>query len=302
MNNYRFLTLTVVSLTLFFCVAAQSDCQSKNKEQVNKNMNKNVSNEKMPDEVVSQPNEVGLKTIAEGAYSKIETPFVFAVREPKTYAQLQNFVENLPSASQIDFNKSAVVAAFAGMKNTGGYSVAIKKAADKIVIDILSPPKDAMTTQALTMPYKVALIPIEEENALSLEVAANWQNAVQTYKITSSEFEYSGGFAGIQKKFEAEGTIKILSFGNYVTLIFNLSGKGAEKARKLNETASGTIKDGKIDLARLDAGSFSEMPRPPLKVSGTIANDKLNLTFEPLPTNVNDGFQVRGKIEAAKIK
>ncbi len=40
----------------------------------------------------------------------------------------------------------------------------------------------------------------------------------------------------------------------------------------------------------------------PLKVSGTLASDKLALTFEPLPTIIADGYEARGKIEAVKIK
>lgn len=300
MKNHSFLILTMISLTLFFCVAAQSNCQSKNKEGKKKtNMNKTTP-EKMPDEEVSQPNKANSKTIAEGANSKIETPFVFAARSAETYAQMQNFAENLPPASQFDFSKSAIVAAFAGTKNTGGYSVGIQNSADKITVNLIAPPKDAMTTQALTTPYKVVLIPLEAEDSLSLNLTENWQNSAQTYKVSSGEFEYSGGFAGIVKKFGAEGTIKILRSGDDVTLIFNLSGKDAEKERKLNAAASGKIIDGKIDLPRLDAGSFSENPKPPVKVSGTLANNKLNLSFEPLPTSVADGFQVRGKIEANK--
>ncbi|MEJ7700204.1 MAG: hypothetical protein WKF71_11235 [Pyrinomonadaceae bacterium] len=73
-----------------------------------------------------------LKILAEGSYGTVETPFIFVARSAETYAQLQKFVENLPPAPEIDFTRTAVVAAFAGTKNTGGYSVAVKKAADKI--------------------------------------------------------------------------------------------------------------------------------------------------------------------------
>ncbi len=264
-------------------------------------MNKAIT-EKMPDEKVSPPNRTELKTIGEGANSNVEVPFVFVARSPETYAQMQSLAENLPPVSQFDFDKSAVVAAFAGTKNTGGYSVKIQKSADKIAVELIAPPKGAMTTQALTTPYEIVLIPVEKEDSLSLEVAENWQNAARTYRVASGEFEYSGGITGRAKEFNAEGTIKVLNFGDEITLIFDLSGKDAEKVRKLNAAASGKIKDGKIDVPRLDAGSFAESPKPPLKVSGTLANDRLNLTFEPLPTSVADGFQVRGRIEAAEVK
>lgn len=305
MKHYKVIFLTTLSLMLFFCVAAQSNCKSgKDKEQMNKKTDQNtkVSDQKMPDEIVSKPNNDEIKIITEGSYSKSEKPFVFVARSAEQYAQLQNLAENLPPAAAIDFKKSAVVAAFAGTKNTGGYSVAIKNSAGKIMIDVIVPPKDAMTTQALTMPFAVALVPVERDQELPLELAQNWSDAVENYKTTSGEFEYSGGIAGLQKKFAAEGNIGILSYGDDVTLLFNLSGKGAEKSRKLVGTVSGTIKNGKIDTMPLDAGSFSENPKPPLKVSGTVQNGKLSLIFESLPATVADGFQASGKIEATKVK
>lgn len=243
-----------------------------------------------------------LKTLAEGFYSPVEKPFVFVARGAEIYAEIQSFVENLPSASSIDFSKTAVIAAFAGTKNSGGYSVTIKNPTDKIMIDVAAPPKDAMVTQALTTPFIVSLVPVAEEMPLSVEISANWKNAAQNYKITSGTFVYSGGFAGDSTKFNVEGAISILSFGEYATLIFNLSGKGSAKVRRLQETASGSIKKNQINIARLDAGSFSEGPKPPLKVSGAIAGSKLILKFEPLPTIIADGYEARGKIEAVKIK
>ncbi len=243
-----------------------------------------------------------LKTLAEGFYSPIEKPFIFVARTAETYAQMQSFLENLPAASEIDFSKTAIVAAFAGTKNTGGYSVTIKKMANKIMIDVAAPPKDAMVTQALTAPFNVSLVYVEEEMPLFVEISTNWKNAAQNYKIASGEFEYSGGFSGNSTKFNVEGAISVLSFGEYATLFFNLSGKGVAKARRLQETVSGSTIKGEINLARLDAGSFSEGPKPPLKVSGSIAGGKLTLKFEPLPTIIADGYETRGKIEAVKIK
>ncbi len=302
MKNYKSITLTITGLALFFCLAAQSDCQSKSKkEQAGKdtNMNKNTP-EKMPDEEVSQPNQMKIKTIDEGANSKIEKPFIFIARSAETYEQLRSLTANLPSVSKLDFNKSAVIAAFAGTQSSGGYFVDIKKSGDKISVELVAPPKDAMTTQALTTPYIVAAIPVETEDDFSLKIDKHWANAAQNYKITSGDFEYSGGFDGRVKKFGAEGTISILSYGNEATLIFDFSGTDTEKMRKLNSAASGKIKNGNIDLQRLDAGSFSESPKPPVRVSGNLTNGKLNLIFEPLRTNVADGFQLQGKIEAVK--
>jgi len=298
MKIFKFLLLAALTLSLAGCVSAQT-----NKRRTNKN-SKPKNTKPMNEKPKTAPTNDRVEIIAEGFYDSAETPFIFAARSAETYAHLQKIIGNLPPASKIDFTKSAVIAAFAGTKNTGGYSVSVKKTAGGVItIEVIEPPKDAMTTDALTTPFIVSVVSIEEENTLPIEVSENWKNAMRNYKIVSGKFESSGGFAGRLKRFDAEGTIGVLSFGDYATLFFNLSGKGAEALNmKLTETASGVIKNGKIDLARLDAGSFSSGPKPPLKVLGTISDDVISLTFEPLPTVVADGFQVGGKVEAVKIK
>ena len=300
MKIFKILFLVIISVSLVGDVSTQTF----KRRTIKKNNPKIIKTPVKPmnDNQNKEPQNTNLKIIAEGAYSNVEKPFVFVARSVETFTQMQNLVENLPPISGIDFAKMAIVAAFAGTKNTGGYAVAIKKAADKIEFETVAPPKDAMVTQALTTPYQVVLVPIEKEEPLPLEITATMKNSAQIYKITKGEFEYSGGITGRGAKFNAEGTIGVLSFGDFVTLIFNLSGKGTEKTRNLSETASGSIKGGKINLARLDAGSFSEGPKPPITVSGTLTKNKLLLTFEPFLATVADGFQVRGNIEAVNLK
>lgn len=297
MKYLNFLVLLILSFLLLSCAVAQEKPKNENKTANEKTNEKIEACEPTP---LIDAKNVELKTIAEGANSKIETPFVFVARDGKTYELLKTKVEDLPAASGIDFSKTAVVAAFAGMKNTGGFSVAIKKAGEDISAEVIAPPADSFVTQALTTPFIITLVPVEEEKSLNLSVSDDFKKSVKTYQIASSEFEYSGGFAFREKKFSADGTIDVLQMGELVTLDFNLSGKGADSAMKLTETVSGIVKDGKIELQRLDAGSFSEEPKPPVKVSGSIDENKLNLNFEPLPTNVDDGFLMNGKLEAVK--
>jgi len=307
MTKYKSLLfcLTVIAM---FGTAAQSNCDSKKNKNAATNMSSNqinqnmTNNNKKPSETPPTNDGADVRTLAEGANSEIEQPFLFVARSAETYKQLQDAVKDLPSASGVNFDEQAIIAAFAGTRNSGGYSVKIKKAGEKVSISVVNPPPDAMTTQALTTPYQVAVIPIESEQSLNLEIAKDWKDAAQTFKLSSGEFESSGGIAGRRKKFMAEGTVDIWQFGDFATLTFNLSGKNADGNLRLTETASGIASGGKINLARLDAGSFSEGPKPPLKVSGTITGDKLSLIFEPLPAKVVDGFQVGGKLEALLIK
>jgi hypothetical protein len=303
MTRNKLLILFVLTAVVAFGTAAQSNCDSKkNKNSVaNAVSNNSVSNNSNKSaESPSVQNDV--KTLAEGSYGQMENPFLYVVRSAETYRRLQSKIENLPANPGVDFEKQAIVAAFAGTKNTGGYSVEITRSGEKISVAVKNPPPGAMVTEALTMPYKVAAVSIEPENGLNLEVGNEWKNSAQVYTVSSGEFESSGGIMGRLKKFSADGTINVWQFGELVTMDFNLAGTGANKNLQLGETASGTITSGKIELARLDAGTFSEGPKPPVKVSGTASGDKLNLTFEPLPAKAADGFQVGGKLEAVKTK
>lgn len=295
MKNLKILIFLMLSLSLTLVAAAQS------KKKIVKKT-KTIKKTVIKTPVSNNPAMEDYKILAEGSNAKIEKPFIFIARDAETYAHLQRLVEDLPPPAEIDFNQTAVVAAFAGMKNTGGYTVKIGRSGERSKVELLSPPPDAMVTEALTAPFKVALVPVEAEKPLMLDVSGNWSAAMQTYKIASSEFEYAGGFRPVMKKFAAEGTINFWQAGELVTLDFDLSGKGTEKERKLGEIASGAIKTGKIYLARLDAGSFSENPKPPVKATGTLNGDRLSLTFEPLPTNVNDGFEAKGRLEAVKVR
>ncbi|MGI8467182.1 MAG: protease complex subunit PrcB family protein [Pyrinomonadaceae bacterium] len=296
MEIHKIFILVILSFGLFLNGA---DAQTKKKKTAAKSKTKIIK-------PITKPPinnaESDYKILLEGSQSKVEIPFIFVARDAETYAEMRALVEGLQASSTIDFSKTAVVAAFAGTRNTGGWSVAIRKVSDKTIIDMNAPPKGAMTAQIITYPFQIALVPVDENQALNLEMTATWTNNLKTYRVTKCDFEFSGGIAGRGKKFGAEGTIGVLTFGDHLTYIFNLSGKGSESRRKLAETVSGVLKDGMVVFERLDAGNFADAPRPALKVSGTAADKKLALDFESLPPNVADGFMARGKLEAVKYK
>ncbi len=214
MKNVKLLNFVILSLVLILGTTAQT-CNKKTKNQVNTQTTKPAPK--------PTPTGAEMKIVADGSKSKVEKPFIFVALEQATYAQLQKLVENLPSITKIDFEKTAVVAAFAGTKNTGGYSVEIKNTGEKVSVSVAAPPKDAIVTQALTAPFKVALVPIETENSLILDVSEDWKSATQSYKISSGEFEYSGGLAFRQKKFGIEGTINFWQFDDLATFDFDFT-------------------------------------------------------------------------------
>jgi hypothetical protein len=99
-----------------------------------------------------------------------------------------------------------------------------------------------------------------------LEATPTWTNKMAAYRVQKGTFTYSGGFAPRQRLFNVEGTIGVFTYGDAATLVFDLMNKG-DKTMKLSEIASGTIREGKIELPRLDAGTFSEGPKPPIEAS-----------------------------------
>lgn len=300
MKTFRIFILTLLSISLF---TVGAPAQAKKKKAIKKTRTPVSKKTTKPivNPPVVEPRREDYKIIGEGANAKPEEPFLFVARDAKTYAQLQTIVENLPDASTVDFTKEAVVAAFAGTKPTAGWEVLIRRLSDKVLIDLNEPRKDMMHAQMLTAPYKIAVVPVEEEKALSLDATPTWTNKMTSYRVSKGSFIYSGGFAFRQRTFGVEGSIGVLTHGDLVTITFNMTAKG-DKTMMLAETVSGSAKDGKLELARLDAGTFSENPKPPVNVSGTISDAKLSLRFEPNPTTLADGFEARGAVEAVKIK
>jgi hypothetical protein len=260
---------------------------------------KKSSKKTKPSTTQTVTNKDDFNILDSGDYCKVTKPFIFVARDKATYQLLQNLVGKL---SNVDFTTNALVAVFAGGKNSGGFTVSVNQNSNgKIIANLQNPPKNSIVTMALTQPYKIVSIPIEEEKPLQIELTETWQKQVQNYQITSSKFNYSGGFAGMSEDFEVTGNIGVMTFSDYTTFVFNLSGKGENKTKLLNETASGTLKKDEINLARLDAGSFADNPKPPMKVIGKL-DKNLSLNFEPLPTIVSDGFEVRGELVANLIK
>ncbi|HEX8734941.1 MAG TPA: protease complex subunit PrcB family protein [Pyrinomonadaceae bacterium] len=300
MKTFRIFILTLLSVGLF---TGGAQAQAKRKKVVKKSRTSTTKKTTKPPVTppVVEPRKEDYKIIAGGADAKAETPFLFVARDAKTYALLQALVENLPEASTVDFTKEAVVAAFAGTKPTAGWEVLIRRLSDKVLIDLSEPSKDMMQAQMLTTPYKIAVVPVEDEKPLALDATPTWTNKWTNYRVAKASFIYSGGFAFRERTFGAEGSIGVLTYGDLITLAFNLTAKG-DKKMMLAEMASGSLKDGKITLARLDAGTFSENPKPPVNVSGTISDAKLSLRFEPNPATVDDGFQARGTVEAVPVK
>jgi hypothetical protein len=124
---------------------------------------------------------------------------------------------------------------------------------------------------------------------------------MRPYRLTASEFNSGGGFAGRYERLTLEGEVRVMRFGQLATFAFDLNATGGKKPRGLKEIASGIVeKDGSINIGSLDPGGLVDHPRPALSASGAFNRDESNLTlsFKSLPTIVADGFGGTGKLEA----
>ena len=300
MKIFKNLSLIILSIILFTaCADAQTKKTTANKKTPSKTTKPVV---KPVNEKNAQTPPVEFKVLVEGQFSKVDVPFLVVARDAETYALIRTLVENLPASSTVDFSKTAVVAAFAGERNTGGWTVAIRQIPGKTVIDLRGPAKGEMTAQVISYPFQVVQVPLPQNQALSIEATPTWTNRMQTYRVSKAELESSGGIAGRVRKLSATGTVGALSFGEIVTYYFNLSGTGSDQAMKLSEMASGVVKSGSVQLTWLAAETFGDFPHPPLKVFGTANDNKLSLIFESHPPMISDGFMLRGTLEAAKSK
>jgi hypothetical protein len=294
----------VLLLSLGMNGAGAAGCRSKPNEK-KENVNQSNDNKPTPTPTPINAGEATgdeLKVLAGGAYGKINDAFVVVARDVETYTALRSLVDNLPPLDADFFGKNLVIGAFLGERRTGGYGVQITRAANNHVrVSAASPPAGSMTTQALTAPFKIVSVSIDENRPPTIEVDAEWKKEMRPYRVASGEFTTGGGFAGRIEKLQLSGDILIARLGKLVTFAFDLKSAGGTKSRVLQDAATGVIEaGGEIGGAVVDAGTLVDIPRSPLSVKGkfTQQEDHLALSFESLPSNVADGYSGQGRLEA----
>lgn len=170
----------------------------------------------------------------------------------------------------------------------------------KCEIEDVSPAHGAIVTDALTRPYALAVVPVEEEDALHISVSDTWKGEMDEYIVVSGEFEFMGGFVARSVKYDVEGSISTITYGDFITMVFDLHEKGENSVRSMKEAGSGKISDKLQTLRRVEGGSLIDKPHPPLVVKAEFQDSRLKLNFEPGKRGyiVNDGFEGRGSVLA----
>ncbi|HEX8773010.1 MAG TPA: protease complex subunit PrcB family protein [Pyrinomonadaceae bacterium] len=293
-------SVIIALLSLLLNGASAAGCGSGNAPQQSRQDNRAGNKNATPTPKEGESGDI--KILTQGAYNSVSESFVAVARDAETYRELRRLDDNLPILSSEAFKRAAVVAAFLGQRRSGGFGVEIKRSTDGALrINETKPPPGSMSTQALTTPYKIVLVPIENERPLRLELDKSWREGTRPYKVAAGEFTMSGGFAGRSENMRLAGSLAVMRHANLATFIFDLKGTGGSKVRELKEAATGLVQaGGELRLARFNAGSLVEPPENLLEAKGQFSNNEsdLTLSFESLPSNINDGYQGRGRLTA----
>lgn len=113
-------------------------------------------------------------TISPGIAFEVLKQETYGGRETESHqviynqAQLNDLYKELgwTNVPNVDFTKNNVVALFMGQKNSGGYSISVRKVSvdgDTTIVYIKTTKPDGMTTMALTAPYSITVIPKTSE-------------------------------------------------------------------------------------------------------------------------------------------
>ena len=244
-----------------------------------------------------------LNVMETGSQSRVSEAFVAVARDAETYEAIRRLHESLPVLRPEFFAERAVVAAFLGRRNSGGYAVEIARDAEGALrVSETAPAKDAMVTMALTAPYGVASFPHRPENPVRLRLGDAWRKQARPYRVTSGEFTMMGGFAGVRQRFKLAGTFGVLTHKNLATFLFDLTGEAVDAApRALSDAATGTLDgSGRLSITQLDPGSFVHPPRRAMRAEGSFSagGHRLALKLDATRQEVADGFGGYGALEA----
>lgn len=131
--------------------------------------------------------ELIFERIAEGAQSAAEEQAFILVQDEAELLELWNVAYgaqlNVPPLPDVNFQREAVLAVFAGQKPTGGYGVELRGVElerDDVYVDLLltEPAEGSMNTQALTSPWLMLRV-------LRADINAAWFRNPETGELYS---------------------------------------------------------------------------------------------------------------------
>jgi hypothetical protein len=240
----------------------------------------------------------------EGYHAAITEPFVAVIRDGNTYARLMTEERNLPQLGDDFFNSNIVIAAFLGQRNTGGYSVEIRRQQNgQIRVSEKAPAKGTMVPQMITAPFKVVSFETSRTASVPPAIDQAFQLKAQLYRVTSGRFTVSGGFTGRSESVALAGKLQVMRLGDLMTIELALVGNGTSRERSLRDSATTVIKDHSFTIPRMSRGSLLDPPSGDLHISGRFGdNNRLSLEIGSAPINVPENYSGKGTVEAELVK
>jgi PrcB C-terminal len=291
------LILTPLVLSLLFNGSGASGCRTK------QNINAHLINSPTPQAEKGDITTGELKVLAEGFHSSITDTFVAVIRDEETYSELVKLERSLPDLAGDFFESHVVIAAFLGQRNTGGYSVEIRRqSTGRLLIGDKAPGKGMMVPQMITSPFKIVSVSVSGTPPLQqVGFSPAFVSPMRVYRITRGEFEMTGGIAGVQEKFPLQNNVQVMREAGLATFWFTIPPSQSAKERSLHEVATGVVQSsGQVVIKKMSADLLVNQPNPGLKAVGAFTNDerKLTLSFDSLPTTIADGYSGRGSMES----
>lgn len=106
---------------------------------------------------------VPFATLAQGSQSNILARTNYLITSSDELTELWKIIDAATPPPEIDFEKNAVIAVFAGQQPTAGYAIAVSKVVDSgsrtVSVTLTKPDNTCMVGQVLTAPYEVAVVP-----------------------------------------------------------------------------------------------------------------------------------------------
>lgn len=258
-------------------------------------------------EIVRNPtsggSKEGMNILAEGSYGQVSAPFVAVTRDPLIYSALRRMVRELPELGDDFFKSNSVVAVFPGLRNTGGYSVEVTQSGKgRLLVSERMPPPDAMTTQAITKPFKIVSVPTKEDEDVTLILQGGLATSLlRPYRVVSGEFVSAGAARERAEKFRLEGGLGVARYGGLATVFFDLKEAGAKGPSVARAVVTGVVdQGGRFSTASLHVKPARGLSTRRLRVTGqfTTGGDKLQLAFEPSLPVAAQGSGGSGKLVA----
>lgn len=308
MSNFKPGLVTVLILLGLSGLVARSCAASQQNDKPAGNASNESPQQSGSAEVVEnraerKPGEMSV--LAEGSYGQVSDPFVVVTRDPAVYTTLRQMMKGLPELNADFFKSNTVAAISVGPRNTGGYAVEFTRTdAGQLLVTERVPPPDAMTTQAITTPFKAVAVPTKEGETVALLLRGVLaESLLRPYRVVSGEFASSPGLGERAERFKVGGELRVARHERLVTVLFDLKGAGDERARVLQIAETGVVDErGRFSMTGAGPSSLFGRPARLLSVTGQFAGDdgdKLHLSFVSSPAGVADAPVWSGELRAS---